>query len=385
MTKSQEDSLKKYEWIDFGRGIAILLVIFLHSSEIFNTTGFIKTVAGRGDMGVQLFFILSAFTLFNSYTNRYAKDGERRNLFFFIRRFFRISPLYYSAAIFYTAVAILTNGFHSVFYWQVLVNVLYLNGIVLQAINYIPAGGWSIGTEMLFYLLIPILFKKVRSLRSALWLLLAAILFSNLLNWADMTLITHYTNRDWSVVRNWYLYFWLPNQFPVFCFGILLFFFLKKYDPRPIVKRSCLLLSIILFLLCSQVNYSLAYPLYFFQREYVFSIVFFLFIIGIKGLRFDGRLGKFFLKIGQYSFCMYLFHWFFRNAFADMFFRYLGFKMTTGYMLIFYAAVVLVSFAGAAILHPFERKGIEWGNELIRKIGTKKQAEAELSVESPGI
>jgi peptidoglycan/LPS O-acetylase OafA/YrhL len=200
-----------------------------------------------------------------------------------------------------------------------------------------------------------------------------------------MTLITHYTTRDWTVVRNWYLYFWLPNQFPVFCFGIVLFFFLKKFDPRPAVKRTCLVLSIVLFVLCSQIKYTLVYPRYFFQQEYVFSIIFFLFIIGIKGLHFRNMAGKVLLKIGQYSFCMYLFHWFFRNAFADLFFRYLGFKMDNGYLLLFYAIVVLVSFGGAALLYPFERKGIEWGNDLIRRIGTKKQAEPLLPVESGGI
>ena len=111
-----DNTLKKFDWIDFGRGIAVLLVIMIHSAQAFQTSGELKKITHTGDIGVQLFFILSGLTLFSSYSNRYNIDGCYRNKFFFIRRLFRIAPLYTLAAVFYTLFEILQNGWHSVEY-----------------------------------------------------------------------------------------------------------------------------------------------------------------------------------------------------------------------------------------------------------------------------
>ena len=75
--------MKKYNWIDLGRGIAILLVIIIHTSQRFENTGLLKKISTIGDMGVTLFFILSAITLFNSFERRYLNDGINRNKFFY--------------------------------------------------------------------------------------------------------------------------------------------------------------------------------------------------------------------------------------------------------------------------------------------------------------
>lgn len=92
---------EKYNWINALRGYAILLVILIHSSQAFKVSDFSKIICDKGDLGVQLFFILSSFTLFNSYSRRKFQDGLDVNRNFFIRRFFRIAPYYYIAGIIY--------------------------------------------------------------------------------------------------------------------------------------------------------------------------------------------------------------------------------------------------------------------------------------------
>jgi len=121
---------KKFEWIDFGRGIAILLVIMIHTGQFFYKSTFLKNIYDTGDKGVQLFFILSSITLFNSFDNRYQLDGGQRNLFFFIRRFFRISFLYYFFIFFYTLFEIAINGVDVVPYWTAISSSLFLNGLI---------------------------------------------------------------------------------------------------------------------------------------------------------------------------------------------------------------------------------------------------------------
>jgi len=87
----------KLKYIDVLRGIAVLGVLMVHCSYFGSNFVFpkvIKSFFENGAMGVQLFFFTSAFTLFLSMNNRI--DNEKLPYInFFIRRFFRIAPIYY--------------------------------------------------------------------------------------------------------------------------------------------------------------------------------------------------------------------------------------------------------------------------------------------------
>ena len=85
-----------YQYLDALRGIAALLVLSVHMSMLsvlLNGRGF-----SIGAYGVQLFYILSALTLFLSSSKRFSSE-ERPIFKFFIRRFFRIAPLFYLTVI----------------------------------------------------------------------------------------------------------------------------------------------------------------------------------------------------------------------------------------------------------------------------------------------
>ena len=90
----------KYTFINSARGIAIIMVIIVHASQLYhfkNST--IKMLFDYGQMGVQLFFIASAYTLCLSSEKR--KDEENTLTNFYTRRFFRIFPIYYLGIILY--------------------------------------------------------------------------------------------------------------------------------------------------------------------------------------------------------------------------------------------------------------------------------------------
>src|SRR5947209_6454020 len=79
-------------YIDILRGIAIFGVIAVHSHQyITGLSWVISWVFNYGQLGVQLFFVASAVTLCLSMNGR--KENSSHN--FYIRRFFRIAPLYY--------------------------------------------------------------------------------------------------------------------------------------------------------------------------------------------------------------------------------------------------------------------------------------------------
>ncbi|WP_433834639.1 acyltransferase family protein [Flavobacterium anhuiense] len=365
---SSTENLKRYNWVDFGRGIAVLLVIMIHTSHSFSNSDFLKNFTNAGAMGVQLFFILSAFTLFNSFKQRYEKDGEKRIKLFFLRRFFRIAPLYYFFALFYTLVEIALKGIHTIEYWKILMCVMFLNGIFVPVINYIPPGGWSIGTEVLFYCLVPFLFKKIKTTKHAVYLLLFSILLSNIINYIVQAIVYLLKISDNDLSKRLYTYQWLPNQLPVFCCGILLFYIFNSVHFSKEIRKIFLTLSICIFILLSQIHLSLNYLYYTFQSPYLYSIAFCFFIIGIKNYEFNNGLSNLFCLIGKYSFSMYLLHFFILRIFSIAF-SYTGFERQSDLtFLLSYIFVTAITFFFSSILYKYEIKGIAFGNLQIKKI-----------------
>ncbi len=83
--------------IDALRGIAVLGVIVIHAANVPHVPNTIWNLALPGQRGVQLFFIVSAFTLFLSRERRPDEAHPDRN--FFLRRFFRLTPMFYLATV----------------------------------------------------------------------------------------------------------------------------------------------------------------------------------------------------------------------------------------------------------------------------------------------
>ncbi len=367
-----KQEIKKYDWIDAMRGYAILLVMMIHTSILFLGDSFhLKMITRIGDLGVTMFFIVSSYTLFNSYKNRLIVDGEKAGYFFFIRRFFRIAPLYYLAGIFYILIAVF---YHSM--WinppikpiNIIANFTFLNGIYLPAINYIPPGGWSVGVEMLFYLTIPFLFSKIKTIHNAFIFLIISILCSFALQIILCFLITNYTHYSWVSLRGWHLYFWFPNQFPVFCFGILLFF---STQTKIKYKEWMLAFSLILIILLSLINYQNSFPRFLIQREYLYATAFCIFAFSLSKTNF-----KFMIKpinqLGQVSFSAYLIHFIIIEIIGKLFrlVFHEGINSDINFIIVF-ALVVITTYFFSKMTYKIERYGISVGESLIEKIKNK--------------
>ncbi len=370
---------EKYGWVNALRGYAIVLVILIHSSQAFKVSDFSKIICENGDMGVQLFFILSSFTLFNSYSNRRFKEVKSVNRNFFIRRFFRIAPYYYFAGFIYVIYKFFIKN-NNVNIINLISNFTFTNGIYLPGINDIPPGGWSIGVEMLFYLLIPMLFKYINSLNKAILIFFVTFSFSILINHIFLNHTTLFLNSIWEKFNPWALYFWLPNQLPVFILGIILYFFYKNIFFSFQSGQIILILSILLFFSFSFLNFSLDYPFYFFKREYVYGLIFVLFAIGTYTTNNKILINNFIRKIGIVSFSMYLNHFLIVSALGYL---YNGMcKVLVDYLYLsdmilkndivfwsFYFLIIIITYIISKKTYKcIELKGIDFGNELIKKI-----------------
>lgn len=144
--------------IDGIRALAILWVIFFHAwiIQVLDMPDFITGIfnypflywVDRGDLGVDLFFVISGFLIGSIIFHEIKSTGTFIFRRFYFRRFLRLTPVY----IFAMALnVVLTGNMNIGNYWS---NILYIN-------NYVPGSEmiwtWSLAMEEQFYLLTPCL------------------------------------------------------------------------------------------------------------------------------------------------------------------------------------------------------------------------------------
>lgn len=213
----------KLLYVDAMRGWAILMVIGCHQAQAFkNLSAPIKLLASYGQTGVFLFFVASAFTLCNSAFARENENHATRN--FFIRRFFRIAPLYYAGMALYLGLAAFVPTYTAGWVGDrsavsVAANIALVHGFLPTAFTGVVPGGWSIGTECAFYLLFPILFAGCMKLHRLFgWKIL---LVPTAIVAAASALILAHVGITKGLFYFWYDFVF--NQLPIFMIGITLF------------------------------------------------------------------------------------------------------------------------------------------------------------------
>ncbi|TCK39624.1 peptidoglycan/LPS O-acetylase OafA/YrhL [Paraburkholderia sp. BL8N3] len=218
--------MQRKNYLDAVRAFAALLVVTVHTQQTFHAPSrVIEILAAMGQLGVQLFFVLSAYLIFDS-LDRIEKNGGTLGEFF-VHRFLRIAPLYYFALfmgllVFGLIFPALNWSKHAPVGYtpaNILANLVFIHGIVPAANNSVVGGGWSIGAEMLFYLMAPVMFAWRRTpLRLV---ALGALCFP--IVYAAIGVVQPMIGAPDYVDDNGFLYFSILNQLPVFVCGTLLF------------------------------------------------------------------------------------------------------------------------------------------------------------------
>lgn len=281
-----------YPYIDGLRGLAILMVMVRHLRDL--TFGgalwaFPKTEAllGAGERGVQLFFLVSAFTLYSSSLARQYEPNFVRN--FYLRRFFRILPLWWIAVLLYqihrpASLLVLlshltmTFGFIPHHYWALLPQ------------------SWSIFVEESFYLFFPLWFLRLRSVPHAFLGLILTYLMSSL--WLRLA-----SPMGIPAVDGFHEHF-AVNQWFCFFVGILLFQFYRsltfqKIQNQPQWNGIFFLGSVVL--LSETLTKS--------HAQATLGLSLFLLTVALPYNPFGWLLRrKVFLLFGRYCYSIYLFH-----------------------------------------------------------------------------
>ncbi|MGH6761886.1 MAG: acyltransferase family protein [Phyllobacterium sp.] len=220
-------SPKRMEYLDALRGWAALWVVVVHIAMLPNpripVPDWLDIFVVNGVMGVELFFVVSAFSLCLSMP-KHERD-PRPILGFAIRRFFRIAPLFYAVAILIAFWNISGVDFNA---QSIALNALFLfNFIEGHQISLVPAG-WTIGVEMAFYMIFPFLFRRINNVMSALVALGITIAIAKVF-YLLIGLIT-------ADPGTYFLYS-IFYRAPIFMFGFLAFFALPTLEKHPQSKQ----------------------------------------------------------------------------------------------------------------------------------------------------
>lgn len=366
--------IKKLDFIDALRGLAILGVVLVHSSlTVAPASTLLLWFMVEGSRGVQLFYVASALTLCMSWTSRSAYElFPVRN--FYIRRFFRIAPMFYIAILTY----IFLNGFsptywapNGISWWFIPITAAFLHGFHPETITSVVPGGWSIAVEMSFYLILPFLLPHIKSIKSCLFYLFISLLLSGL-NLLIVPLIFSYPDNQQYLIKD-FVFLNFFGQLPVFMTGILGYFILLKKYPRRQITIAGGPLFIILLL-------SFLYPAFGLKSHYIVEKMFKMphhFIAGglftvfaILLANWPARLfvNRITTMLGKLSFSMYLTHFAVLRFFTGIGFDSIFPKSNIASLLHFLCVVIVTAFVSYIFYKLIETPGIDLGKSLIGKL-----------------
>lgn len=259
---------------DILRLILALLVVFAHWNALTEnkSTNFIFYISGYS---VAMFFIVSGFLIFWSFD----KDNSKKN--FFVKRFFRIYPLYLIIIILQTLFFIFyskeTNIFLYIKYF--FVNIFYLNflspsvGQTLSElhVNAINGSLWTLKIEIMFYLAVPLiyfLYKKI-GIIFIIFLYFISFFWKYFMNYLHLESLSHQ----------------FPGQLKFFVVGIIFYLLYERINHKHFHLISFISLISLISLIYIK-NYSNIHIINFFG-PILLGIICFYFVFFIKYIKIE--------------------------------------------------------------------------------------------------
>ena len=368
------DVIRRLDWLDALRGWAVLGVVLVHTEQITHISpGAAYFFCTAGQYGVQLFFFVSALTIgitFTAHSEKYGL-GFRASIAWLTKRYFRIAPLYYVAIIFYAVeryvIHRITHGRsgHVPNIPDILANIFFVHSWIPSAINSVVPGGWSIGVEMTFYVLVPFIWHMPGNL-----VRIKALVFAVL----PSLLVSLYSSRvideGLGIANNTFFYLWFPTQYPVFAVGLIYYFvMLKAHRASSAHPIACLCAFIAFFV--SAVFMGLIWPTsqFVITAPFVVATAFAFLTMGLTGRLKAILVNGISISLGKVSFSIYIIH-FFVLDFIKMAAEVLNLSIHSAAMILPLVAFTAAATAMLAVLckRYVEDPGIALGHRLSSNI-----------------
>lgn len=325
-------TINNYNNFDILRLVLSVLVFFAHwntlthqeiSNDLFHLSKF----------AVDMFFIVSGFLIFWSF------DNDQNKNHFYIKRFFRIFPLYAFLIILQTLFFIgFSDGSFTEIFKYFISNILFLNflspsvsttlnGLEVNAIN---GSLWTLKNEVIFYIFLPFIFILYKKLGIYFLFILYCLSFMYMF-------VVNYLGISKLLVQ-------FPAQLRLFIVGILLYVLFDKFKSKDFYVFTGI--SLILILLFSN-------NIYFEFVIYPICIGFFMLFL----VYFVKRI-----KINfDFSYSFYILH--FPVIQMALYFEINPINPLLSFTILFLTILVLSYFSEIYI----ERKFIQIGKNIIKK------------------
>ena len=317
---------------DILRLILAILVYFAHwniltsqdiSNQLFHLSGY----------AVHMFFIVSGFLIFWSF------DADQNKKHFYIKRFFRIFPLYAFLIILQTLFFI---GFSDGSTFEVIkyfiANIFFLNflapsvGSTLSSleVNAINGSLWTLKNEVVFYLIVPLLFMFYKKWGGYILLILYSLSVVYMF-------AVDYLGMEKLLVQ-------FPAQVRLFMVGILLYILFDKFNKNNIYLLAIVSLILLIFL---KDNTYFNYILYPFCIG--FMMIFLVYFVKNIKVNFD------------FSYSLYILH--FPVIQLALYFEINPTNPIISFVVLFAVILVLSYFSEKYI----EKRFIKIGREIVKK------------------
>lgn len=150
---NKEENRSYYLGLDIMRAIAAILIVVYHYDvhRIEGVSKFTEVFFGTLWSMVDLFFVLSGFLIASGWFKEIEKKGQPSFKDFYIKRFFRILPLYYAVIAFYWIKNVIIMKRVDYNPWNL---ILFIQNYIGDMGNF--SVSWSLAVEEHFYLLFPI-------------------------------------------------------------------------------------------------------------------------------------------------------------------------------------------------------------------------------------
>jgi len=224
--------MQRLGFLDSLRGLAAIYIVLYHmvfipQPVVIVVPRWAAAFVHCGGTAVTLFFVISAFSLCLTWPLHSNEPHAIKN--YFVRRFFRIAPLFY----FWIGLTILRDflifdTLHSPF--ELVSNLLFFFNLIPGAQDGFVWASWIIGVMILFYLFFPTIIEYVSDTWGA-----AAFFTGTLLLSLGFKLCLSYLLIDNMERISFYERSFL-HHLPVFSFGMLVYFFFKAIQKGTVTQ-----------------------------------------------------------------------------------------------------------------------------------------------------
>jgi exopolysaccharide production protein ExoZ len=343
--------------IQILRAIAAVMVAYVHSTN----RGGVESLPRFGAFGVDIFFVISGFVI--------ASISSKNTKHFFIKRIFRIAPLYIIATS-VTALACVsfpekvnTMTVNAAAFIKSILFIPYLIDTKFESSGPIVQQGWSLNQEMFFYLIMAVcvmVVKNKRYLGITCALILAGIFM--VLNCIDTNIF----------LLNYYQH----SLFPEFIYGIILFYiytFLKEKNvDRLLIKSGIINTAVFGSIGFACLMYLILDSVYGWhitgERNIYYGVpslvIVFAFLNIERLLKHNGAVNLF-VKLGDASYSLYLFHILIITFLTRLLFKNIIANGNLIISVLLDLIILTICIAGSVIIHNAVDKPIQ---KLLRNI-----------------